>query len=65
LDAGRRLYAELARRVTGLALPNYVLDIPGGFGKAPVADARVIPGGDDGWRVFDRSGAAHDYPGDD
>jgi len=33
---GRRLLGELRGRVTGLAWPTYVLDIPGGHGKVPL-----------------------------
>ena len=33
---GRALLAQLRGRVTGLAWPTYVLDIPGGYGKVPV-----------------------------
>jgi lysine 2,3-aminomutase len=33
---GRRLLAALRGRVTGLAWPTYVLDIPGGHGKVPI-----------------------------
>ena len=33
---GRRLLAQLRGRVTGLAWPSYVLDIPGGYGKVPI-----------------------------
>ena len=33
---GRALLAALRGRVTGLAWPTYVLDIPGGHGKVPV-----------------------------
>lgn len=33
---GQRLLAGLRGRVTGLAWPTYVLDIPGGHGKVPV-----------------------------
>ncbi len=33
---GRRLLRELRGRVTGLAWPTYVLDIPGGHGKVPI-----------------------------
>ena len=33
---GRALLASLRGRVTGLAWPTYVLDIPGGFGKVPI-----------------------------
>ena len=36
IEEGRRLLESLRGRVTGLAWPTYVLDIPGGFGKVPV-----------------------------
>jgi lysine 2,3-aminomutase len=62
IDAGRRLYAELARRVSGVALPAYMLDIPGGFGKVPAQPAHVARAEADGWRTYDRAGGAHPYP---
>jgi lysine 2,3-aminomutase len=37
IEQGRRLLAQLRGRVTGLAWPTYVLDIPGGHGKVPRA----------------------------
>ena len=49
---GRALLAGLRGRVTGLAWPTYVLDIPGGYGKVPIgpdyleADVVRDPGGD-------------------
>jgi lysine 2,3-aminomutase len=33
---GRALMRELLGRVSGLGQPGYVLDIPGGYGKAPI-----------------------------
>jgi lysine 2,3-aminomutase len=36
IEEGRALLAALRGRVTGLAWPTYVLDIPGGFGKVPI-----------------------------
>lgn len=36
IEEGRRLLGSLRGRVTGLAWPTYVLDIPGGHGKVPV-----------------------------
>jgi lysine 2,3-aminomutase len=47
IEEGRALLESLRGRVTGLAWPTYVLDIPGGYGKVPigpvyrVADATV------------------------
>lgn len=43
LDKGRRLMEELRQRLTGAALPAYVLDIPGGHGKVPVDGDHVGP----------------------
>ncbi len=36
IEEGRRLLAQLRGRITGLAWPTYVLDIPGGHGKVPL-----------------------------
>jgi len=36
IEEGRALLGSLRGRVTGLAWPTYVLDIPGGFGKVPI-----------------------------
>ncbi|WP_330082748.1 lysine-2,3-aminomutase-like protein [Methylocystis iwaonis] len=62
IAAGKILHAELARRVTGIGLPSYVLDIPGGFGKIPVS--ALEPDGAGGWRVLDRAGRLHLYRDD-
>jgi lysine 2,3-aminomutase len=64
IEEGRALHAELARRVSGLALPAYVLDIPGGFGKVSLQDAHLARGADGEWLARDRSGRTHSYPGD-
>ncbi|MDE2579054.1 MAG: lysine-2,3-aminomutase-like protein [Hyphomicrobiales bacterium] len=60
LDEGRALYAALCARVSGLARPAYVLDIPGGAGKIPVAESALRREGDT-WRARDAAGRAHDY----
>lgn len=36
IEEGRALLERLRGRVTGLAWPSYVLDIPGGYGKIPI-----------------------------
>lgn len=36
IDAGRKIMTALRGRVSGLCLPTYILDIPGGFGKSPI-----------------------------
>jgi lysine 2,3-aminomutase len=42
---GRALLESLRGRVTGLAWPTYVLDIPGGRGKVPVGPDYMLPDG--------------------
>ncbi|MEO5335885.1 MAG: lysine-2,3-aminomutase-like protein [Magnetospirillum sp. WYHS-4] len=59
LPEGIALAAELRRRVSGLALPTYVLDIPGGFGKVPVGPSYLEDGGA---AVLDPQGRRHAYP---
>ncbi len=51
---GQRLLRALRGRVTGLAWPTYVLDIPGGHGKVPVGPGYLE---DDG--VRDVAGGLH------
>ena len=57
LAEGQALMADLRGRVSGLCQPTYVLDIPGGHGKAPVGPCYVGDG-----EVRDPSGKAHAYP---
>jgi lysine 2,3-aminomutase len=55
LSEGRRLLAGLRGRVSGLAWPTYVLDIPGGHGKVPVGP-EFLTGAD---QVRDPGGGTH------
>lgn len=57
---GQALMQELRRRLSGLALPTYVLDIPGAHGKVPIGPHYIAQQGDD-TIVTDRSGGAHRY----
>jgi lysine 2,3-aminomutase len=40
VEEGQALYSALRDRVSGLALPHYVIDIPGGVSKANAAPIR-------------------------
>jgi lysine 2,3-aminomutase len=60
IAAGRQLMEELRRRLSGLALPTYVLDIPGAFGKVPVL-SHTEPLGDGAWLVTGPDGETHRY----
>jgi lysine 2,3-aminomutase len=41
IEEGRALLAALRGRVTGLAWPTYVLDLPGGHGKVPLGPSHT------------------------
>jgi lysine 2,3-aminomutase len=61
-DEGMALVAQLRARLSGLAMPAYMLDIPGGFGKVPL-NADHVARTDGGWRIRDMRGDWHEYPG--
>jgi lysine 2,3-aminomutase len=67
---GQQLMRGLRGRVSGLCQPEYVLDIPGGHGKAPIGPT-YLSHPDSGkreissetrYRVIDYCGDAHLYP---
>jgi lysine 2,3-aminomutase len=65
IAAGQRLVRSLRGRISGLCQPTYVLDIPGGYGKVPIAPCAVSAGGEaGGWNVEDGAGIQHAYPAD-
>ncbi len=61
LAEGRALARTLLGRVSGLAQPAYVLDIPGGHGKSPVGPD-YLSGEGEVRVVEDFRGARHVYP---
>ncbi|WP_372398099.1 lysine-2,3-aminomutase-like protein [Azospirillum sp. HJ39] len=63
LAEGRALVSGLRGRLSGLCQPTYVLDIPGGHGKAPAAASWVEDEGDGRYRATDFTGRVHDYRG--
>ncbi|MGH7109882.1 MAG: lysine-2,3-aminomutase-like protein [Stellaceae bacterium] len=63
IAAGQRLVRDLRGRVSGLCQPTYVLDIPGGYGKVPLAPGAASRG-EGGWRIEDPNGRVHEYPPD-
>jgi lysine 2,3-aminomutase len=61
IEEGQALAAALRGRVSGLCQPAYVLDIPGGHGKAPLGPA-MAQGRDGCFTVTDYRGGEHAYP---
>ena len=60
IEEGLALVSSLRGRLSGLAQPHYVIDIPGGHGKVPVLSAEKLA---DGRYIFtDWQGGRHVYP---
>src|SRR5712672_1919674 len=70
LEHGQELMRVLRGRVSGLCQPEYVLDIPGGHGKAPVGPTYLSHphsrerelSSETGYRIVDYCGDVHLYP---
>ena len=62
IEEGQALMKALRGRLSGLAQPTYVLDVPGGHGKVPIGPAYL---GDDpdSLMIEDAFGGRHHYPG--
>jgi lysine 2,3-aminomutase len=64
LARGQELMRELRGRLSGLCQPAYMLDIPGGYGKAPVGPVFMEPREGERAAVTDFNGVTHLYPPD-
>jgi len=65
IASGQRLVRSLRGRVSGLCQPTYVLDIPGGYGKVPIAPcAATLEDASKEWVIEDGGGTRHRYPPD-
>src|SRR3981189_486897 len=72
LEHGQQLMRALRSQVSGLCQPEYVLDIPGGHGKAPVGPSYLSPAdslsqgreqpAETRYRIVDYCGEVHLYP---
>jgi lysine 2,3-aminomutase len=72
LEQGQQLMRALRGRVSGLCQPEYVVDIPGGHGKAPIGPNYLSPDNsfsaeseqpvEKRYRVVDYCGDVHLYP---
>jgi lysine 2,3-aminomutase len=61
IPEGLALMRALRQRLSGLEMPTYMLDIPGGFGKVPL-ESDHLKVSEDGIRVRDMRGQWHAYP---
>ena len=59
---GQALMRELRARISGICIPHYILDLPGGHGKVALGEDAVRDLGDGRYAVRDRKGQEHLYP---
>jgi lysine 2,3-aminomutase len=62
IDEGLALMRALRQRLSGLATPTYVLDLPGGYAKVPLESHNVEKLDATHWRIRDPEGREHEYP---
>ena len=60
IEDGLALMKQLRGCLSGLEMPTYMLDIPGGFGKVPL-ESDHLEKTQGGYRVRDMAGHWHDY----
>jgi lysine 2,3-aminomutase len=62
IETGQALVHTLRQTMSGLCMPTYVLDIPGGFGKVPIGPEYLGTRTLDFREVKDSRGMSHCYP---
>ncbi len=61
IEEGKALVRALRGRLSGICQPQYVLDLPGGFGKVPIGEG-LFEGEKGAYRATDFRGETHAYP---
>ncbi|MGF0540478.1 lysine-2,3-aminomutase-like protein [Agrobacterium sp. ES01] len=59
---GQALMRALRARVSGLCLPAYILDLPGGYGKVAIGEGNLSATESSNYSVIDREGRTRSYP---
>jgi lysine 2,3-aminomutase len=62
IATGLGLMRELSTRLSGLAMPRYAVDLPGGGGKAVITESTVRSRGDASYVVTRSDGVEFAYP---
>lgn len=62
LSTGLRMLLSLRNRISGLAMPHFVVDLPGGRGKAPLLPSQVVGIDGDCLIVRNHAGEPCKYP---
>jgi lysine 2,3-aminomutase len=64
IEDGQKLMRQLRGNISGLCQPTYVLDIPGGYGKAPLTESAISTSSEGRTTVEDFRGEKHYYSDD-
>ncbi|KPF41196.1 lysine-2,3-aminomutase-like protein [Rhizobium sp. AAP43] len=59
---GQAIMRELRNRISGLCIPHYILDLPGGHGKVEAGHAALQEIEPNRYIILDRVGEEHVYP---
>ncbi len=58
---GQAIMKQLRGHISGLCLPTYVLDIPGGAGKSPLGPSYIQARDGDRWQIESYTGDVYEY----
>lgn len=61
IKRGQDIMRELRGRLSGICIPTYVLDIPGGYGKVPIGPEYLVEQADGHYAVIDYLETPHAY----
>ncbi len=61
IEQGQRLMRALTGSLSGICLPTYVLDIPGGHAKLPIGPQFITRGEGEPWQITDTCGIQRSY----
>lgn len=62
ITKGLKLMQQLRGKISGLAQPDYIIDIPGGYGKVPLTESFIKPMNNQGlYEITDPNGHKHLY----
>ncbi|UJW74966.1 lysine-2,3-aminomutase-like protein [Rhizobium sp. SL42] len=61
ISEGQAIMRELRSKVSGLCIPHYILDLPGGFGKVAAGENALHETAPDRYTILDRHGNEQEY----
>lgn len=62
IKEGQKMVSALQGRMSGICMPSYMLDIPGGYGKVPINSCYLEELEEGAYMIEDYKGVNHHYP---